>query len=233
MGRLPRVLLAALVIVPVACGGPVASPAPAAPTDPPVTEGPPATEEPTATPDLVTSLATGAWRRKPVGAPLGFVSEIEAACRAALPTTRTQPLAVTDLRGEHLATLVFGDMATGSACWATLDAPDTPVEARELTFEPGAPDGIDVVLYEPVEAGGTVRTFLIGRVGPMSEPRPVLGDQNIAQVIAGFDNETFVWGAFANGWYAMWWPGNDHTDGVAATNGRNEVLDSANPAPPP
>jgi hypothetical protein len=229
MGRLLPPFACALAFVVVACGGATPSASPTLSSGEPIPTDTASTlpePEATATPDLVTELATGAWRRKPVGAPTGFAAAHEAGCRAALPAIGTQPLAVVDLRGEDLLTLVFGDMTAGHACWATLDDPANPLEVRPLDVIAGAPDGIDLSLYEAIDLGGTIRTFAIGRVGPLSEPREVLGDQNPAFVIAGFDDETFVWGAFANSWYAMWWPGVDQSDGVAITNGRNEVLDS-------
>jgi hypothetical protein len=75
----------------------------------------------------------------------------------------------------------------------------------------GQPNGIDAALQEPLQLTAATRVVLIGRVGPMSQPRPVL------------------WAAFDRGWYAMWWPGVDPTQSVAVTNRRNEVLASVVP----
>ena len=156
----------------------------------------------------------------------------EDGCRASEPGIGELPVAVVDLRGDELVTVVFGDATAGYVCWSLLDSPAAPLEVRALDVAAGPADGIDAVLYEPLQIGEATRVVLIGRVGPLSQPRQVLGDQNPDKVIAQLGDEAFIWAAFDRGWYAMWWPGVDPTQSVAVTNGRNEVLASVVPAFP-
>jgi hypothetical protein len=194
----------------------------------------PETAQPTSEPtdELVESLIRGDWRRHPVEPPADLIAALEPGCLNEDPAIGQLPVALVDLRGEELATVVFGDETAGYACSSGLEDPAATPEVRALVVPPVPEDGVEVLVYEVVESPGPTRILLIGRVGPLSQPRPVAGSHIATQVIAGFDDETFVWGSFASGWYAMWWPGVQATDGVAATNARNEVLAGAVPSLP-
>jgi hypothetical protein len=213
-----------------ACGGDATlSGSEPAPTGPPATAG---SSTPAPTEDLVLAIASGPWRQRPVEAGPAFRQPFEDGCRAAEPAIAALSVAVVDIRGGGLVTVVFGDTTSGFVCWSALEAPATPLEVRSLGVVPAAADGIDAILYDHDRVGGASRVVAIGRVGPLSEPRPVLGDQNPARVIAQLGGEEFIWAAFGGGWYSLWWPGVEPTGGIAVTNGRNEVLVSVEPAFP-
>jgi hypothetical protein len=225
MLRLVPGLLVAVCLA--ACGGELTQ-APDGGTSSPGTT---ATTTPTPGPteDLVQSIARGPWRQHPVGPTPDVSRPFEDGCRASEPAIAGLPVAVIDLRGDELVTVIFGDQTSGYVCWSLLDTPAAPLEVRALEPGTGPGDGIDAALYEPLQIAGATRVVLVGRVGPISEPRQVLGDQIPAKVIAQLGDEAFIWAAFDRGWYTMWWPGVDPTESVAVTNGRNEVLASVVP----
>jgi hypothetical protein len=155
---------------------------------------------------------------------------VEDACRRSEPAIKALPVALADVRGESAVTLVFANGASGYACWSLLSQPaDVTVVRLEAPAKPV--DGIDVAHYELIR-GNRERSMVIGRVGPISKPRTSLGGPVPARIVAGFTNETFVWAAYADPWYAMWWPGAELTDGIAIVNGRNEVLTTVKPELP-
>jgi hypothetical protein len=225
MRRLVPALLAALCLA--ACGGELTQSSDGGTSSP----GTSATTTPTPGPteDVVLSIARGPWRQHPVGATPELSRPFEDGCRASEPAIAGLPVAVIDLRGDELVTVIFGDATTRYACWSLLDSPEAALEVRLLEPASGPADGIDAALYEPLQLAAATRVVLVGRVGPMSQPRQVLGDQIPARVIAQLGDEAFIWAAFDRGWYAMWWPGVDPTESVAVTNGRNEVLASVVP----
>jgi hypothetical protein len=116
----------------------------------------------------------------------------EDGCRASEPAIAGLLVAVIDLRSDELVTVIFGDATTGYACWSLLGSPEAPLEVRLLEPASGPADGIDAALYEPLQLAAAMRVVLIGRVGPMSQPREVLGDQVPARVIAQLGDEAFI-----------------------------------------
>ena len=67
-----------------------------------------------------------------------------------------------------------------------------------------------------MKTGEPVRTLLVGRVGAIA-----------GLVIAGFDDETYIFGSLGGGWYAMWWPGTAAMAAVSATTSGHVVLSDA------
>lgn len=219
---LGRLVFATAAILLSSCSlAPTVSPVPS--TEPAGTST--ASPPPAASVDPILAIATGPWRRQPVRPPPGMTDPVEAACRAAEPRIGSLPVAVADVRGQSQVTLVFADGPSGYACWSALDHPDA---ARVVVLKPPAKpvDGIDVAFYELVPGPGGERSLIVGRLGPVSKPHKTLGGPIPARIIAGFTNETFVWAAYADPWYAMWWPGAEASDGIAITNSRNEVITS-------
>ncbi|HEX4897545.1 MAG TPA: hypothetical protein VFV53_04220 [Candidatus Limnocylindrales bacterium] len=228
---MPRPLLVLLAAACLAsCGGELTK-APARGTPTPGSSAT-TTPAPRPTDDLVQSIARGPWRQHPVGATPDLSRRFEDGCRASEAGIGALPVAVVDLRGDELVTVVFGDATAGYVCWSPLDSPEAPLEVRALDVAPDPVDGIDAALYGPLQIGEATRVVLIGRVGPLSQPRQVLGGQVPAEVVAQLGDEAFIWAAFDRGWYVMWWPGVDPTESVAAINGRHEVLASVTPAFP-
>ena len=62
------------------------------------------------------------------------------------------------------------------------------------------------------------RSLLIGRVG-----------KNAFGTVSGFDDETYVDGPYANGWYTMWWPGNVEAASISAIDRGRVTIGSVNP----
>jgi hypothetical protein len=168
--------------------------------------------------DLVMAAAIGPWRSQPLPPDRAFSAPFEASCRVAEPAIASLPMAVVDLRGASLLTIVFADASTAYVCWIAIESPDKPEAIRRLEVPSTtlADDDIDLLLYASTTRAGMEATWVIGRLG--STPR---------FVITGFPDESYVFGAHAGGWYAMWWPGTGETDNVAATDGRHVVLNEA------
>ena len=91
---------------------------------------------------------------------------------------------------------------------------DATVVDLEVPEGAVADDGLDVALYRRFHDADGARTVLVGRVGSLAR-----------DVIAGFDDESFVWGTEGGGWYVMWWPGTINAAGVSSVDGRNNVLE--------
>jgi len=192
----------------------------AAPNSEPVRTVEPSPTEAITELDAVQAASVGPWRRLPVIPGPAFVAPFEAGCQAAEPKLRGQRAAVIDVRGAKIVTLVYDMGAAAFVCRSTTDDPAKPFDVRAIEVPTGEldPDGIDIAFYEAVRVGDQLETLLVGRIGPVPE---------VALVIAGFPDQTFVWGAHANGWYTMWWQGKVAMEGVATTNIRHEVLSEA------
>jgi hypothetical protein len=225
------VLAVAIVTLSLAACGGESSP-PASGTEPGRPTATVDAASPAATDDLVVSIARGPWRQRPVEVSLEFSQPFEAGCRVAEPGIAELPVAVVDVRGGGLVTIVFGEAMVGVVCWSPLESPEAPLEIRSLGVAAAPVDGIDPRLYDRDQIGGDARVVAIGRIGPLSKPRPVLGDQVPAKAIAQLSGEAFIWAAFDGGWYSLWWPGVESTGGITATNGRNEVLMTVSPELP-
>ena len=195
------------------------TPAPTAST--PQDESPPATGTPA--PTAVVDLVYGPWRPAPVKATPAFAAAALGACRT-LAVVGTLPLAVLDARGAGLATLVFAT-AGGSAavlCHASVDPAGTakadarPVVASTATTPPKG--GILGLHDIEVVNADLQRTVLVGQV---VEP--------VTSVEVNFDDATWKPASKANGWYAIWWPGQEKALGVAASDNHSIVIDGYAP----
>jgi len=175
------------------------------------------------------NLALGPWRSHPIPTTADGIASLEAACRKAEPGIGDLPLAVADLRGVRLATLVFGDASHGYACRTDVENPSPPIGVLALPVPDIPADGIDTAWYGSIDDPDASRMIAIGRVAPISQPRVTLGSSTPANVVAGLDGERFVWATYANGWYALWWPTIEPVLDIAVLNSRNEVLDSVEP----
>ncbi len=201
----------------------------------PVTPSPAATRADVATPPPASQVAVdnslGAWRSGPVYLVPAVQEAVVAACRTA-PVggfgggdgPGDLPVAVVDARGVGRVTVVFADDTRWSACLATIDADgNVVVTAAGQPGDPAVgPVGDDEItmaameVLDDLEAGQ--RSVLIGRVG-----------KNAFGTVSGFDDETYVDGPFANGWYTMWWPGNVEAASISAIDRGRVTIGSVNP----
>src|SRR5215211_9091117 len=96
---------AAVVVVASACG---VSPSPTASSS---TNAESSSAPVSAAPsiDPIVAIATGPWRRQPVQGTTDLSEPVEAACRTSEPAIGRLPVALADLRGQSLATLIFAD----------------------------------------------------------------------------------------------------------------------------
>ena len=134
------------------------------------------------------------------------------------------PVAVVDARGMGRVTVVFADGERWAACLATIDADgNVTVTGAGQSGDPVAePVGENEIAISTIDVlddlDGAQRSLLIGRVG-----------KNAFGTVAGFDDETYVDGSFANGWYTLWWPGNVEAAAVSAIDRARVSIGSANP----
>lgn len=200
-----------------------------------LTPSPAATRAEIATPPPASQVAVdnslGAWRSGPVYLVPAVQEAVVSACRAG-PVSGfgggdgpgDLPVAVVDARGVGRVTVVFADDTRWSACLATIDADGNVVVTA--AGQPGDPavgpvgdDEITIAamdVLDDLEAGQ--RSVLIGRVG-----------KNAFGTVSGFDDETYVDGSFANGWYTMWWPGNVEAASISAIDRGRVTIGSVNP----
>ena len=226
MGNLRRALIVAAIVA--SCG---ADRSATTSTPPTPSASPASTESATPTPsaDVAVELALGPWRSHPIPTTDEAIASLEAACREAEPAIGELPLAVADLRGVRLATLVFGDASHGYACRIDVENPSPPIGVLALPVPDSPADGIDAAWYGSIDDPDASRMLAIGRVAPISQPRQTLGAPTPANVVGGLQGERFVWASYANGWYALWWPTIEPLLDIAMLNSRNEVLDSVVP----
>jgi len=199
--------------------GPAAPAASNLATSPTETSGAvPSATEPGEAVDPVQAMAVGAWRAIPVDVSRAFSAPFEAGCRAAEPGLAGLFAALVDVRGANAVDIVFVRDREAYLCRARVDAPATPEAITKLAVAAAAlpEDGIDVALYTLVGNGDSARTILVGRVGTAA-----------AHVIAGFDDESYIFGAQSGGWYAMWWPGTALMAAVSSTDKAHIVLTAA------
>jgi len=168
--------------------------------------------------DPATAAATGSWRRVPFPTDPSFAAAQESGCRGgpvAIPASATR--VVTDVRGQGRLLLVFASATRAFLCVTSVDDPADPVDVESFSVPaaPVADDGIDLVYYTETGTGSGTLAFAVGRVGPAPKA-----------VIAGFVDQTFVFGAMGGGWYSMWWPVTVACDGIASVNGAHVVLES-------
>ena len=216
--RLAGVALAAVILS--ACGGTVAPP-------PTGTEAPLETPTPqeTPVPSAPVDLAFGPWRPPPVKPSPAFAAAALAGCRT-IAAVGALPLAVLDARGAGFATLVFAATTDASAtavlCHASVGTDGTArADARPVIASTAAtpPKGGILGLHDiEVVNADLQRTVLVGQV---VEP--------VTSVEVNFDDATWKPAAKANGWYAIWWPGQEKALGVAASDNHSIVIDGYTP----
>jgi len=163
-------------------------------------------------------MAAGVWRAQPVVTAEGFADAYIAGCRTAEPALAGLAPVVVDVRGVGWILVVFAGPSRAYLCRTRLVDPDV-VEAVmpiDVPSETLADDGIDIALYTSVTSAGAARILLVGRVGPVA-----------SLVIARFDDEKYIFGSHAGGWYVMWWAGTVAMAGVSATNNAHVVLSDA------
>lgn len=212
--------LAALAICLAACDA--GSPAPGASSGPGGSPVPTRVAQASQPSDPATAAATGPWRRVPFVVDASFGAQQEAGCRngvVAIPTALARVL--TDVRGEGRVLMLFASSTKAFLCVTSIDDPAHPVDVESLTVPAKAiaADGIDLVSYAETGSGSGTIVTAVGRVGPTP-----------TAVIAGFVDQTFVFGAMGGGWYSMWWPVTVACDGISSVNNAHIVLDNT-PAP--
>lgn len=183
---------------------------------------PSATEEALATQpgDPAMAAAVGPWRRVPFNADPAFGAPYVAACRAASADIDQLPAAVVDVRGQGWITVLFASADKAFLCRTTVADPAHPLAIDPIDVPSGtvSETGLDLARYEEIGSGSSTTSFAVGRVGPTP-----------AEVIAGFDDQTFVFGTRGGGWYVMWWPTGVSCDGIAAVDHGHVVLASVDP----
>lgn len=210
------VVIGIVAIVVVGCGSatPTASPEPSA--------------SPSPDPSGTEALLLGPWRPAPVDVPDDLLASIAFVCRnpddEQLRTDiEATPIAVVDARGNALATVIFADDHTAFECRVKLETVGDALGATILeppsrlvpdAVDPIADDGIRIVGYSRLEGeNGAPMTQLLGRVG-----------RQAFEVIPSFDDESEVYSARANGWFAAWWPGAVDAATVGAVDRKNVVI---------
>jgi hypothetical protein len=183
-------------------------------SDTPATTEAPLTTQPS---DPAMAAAVGPWRRVPFKADPGFGALYVAACRAASPDIGQIPATVVDVRGRGWITVLFASSQKAFLCRTTVGDPAHPLAIESIDVPAGtlAGGGVDLANYEELGKGSETTSFAVGRVGPTP-----------SAVIAGFDDQTFVFGTMGGGWYVMWWPTGVTCDGISSVNNSHIVLDS-------
>jgi hypothetical protein len=203
----------------------------------PLTPSPVASRIDAASPPPASQVAVdnslGAWRSGPIALVPTVQEAVVEACRTAPVSGFADgagdgpgdlPVAVVDARGLGRVTIVFADDTRWSACLATIDADGNVTvtaagQPGDATAGPVGDDEITIAALEVLDdLDAAQRSLLIGRVG-----------KNSFGTVAGFDDETYVDGPYANGWYAMWWPGNVEAAAVSSIDRGRVSIGSVNP----
>jgi hypothetical protein len=178
------------------------------------------------TPELGTVLF-GPFRRAGYPLPEAVEAAAEETCRARpvpvhMDEIGSRRVVVSDMRGRGVILLVFADASGASACRVEVgrdavmrathfrvdDDPSVPLEEGALTL--GA--------MEYQQDGTFQRAVAIGRVG-----------DGARFVRAGFTDDTYVTATIRDGWYAMWWPGQERALVVVASDNRNVAMGKVTP----
>jgi hypothetical protein len=196
----------------------------------PASGSPTSSEDPLAPTDVMADQMLGPWRRATIQLDDSRTAVLSDACAAAAreklgEDDSTLPTALVDARGEGVATVILADDLRAVLCLATLDATGAatvdavdrlsptavaPVEEADVT--------VASVLRLEDEAGR--RTLAFGRAGPEA-----------VKVKLSFPDSLVHTAALAEGWWAMWWPGNTGAISYAAVNAANFVLGAAKERP--
>jgi hypothetical protein len=209
-----RLFLALLLIG--GCGGQDASPAPT-----------PGSGSATSEPSPAQQTLLGPWRPAPVTVGEELEANLQAACAeqgSGLGVAVGElPVALVDARGDGRATVVLADEFAAVLCEATIAADGLgvtvdlpPGRLVPDVLDPIADDAIRITSYVAVDEESAPRTQILGRVG-----------RQAFEVIAAFDDESEVYAARSNGWFAAWWPGAVDAATIAAVDRQNLVIASA------
>jgi hypothetical protein len=175
------------------------------------------------------AAARGPWRPAPLLPTGDLLGRFDATCVAADPRITGHPAAVRDVRGGGHVTVIFGEANVDDpsfVCRGLIDA-TTAAELEVLEIEAGRDpirdDAVDIVRYETMtDPSGGSRTILVGRVGRLA-----------AKVNAIFPDASEVEATHGGGWYAMWWPGSEGADTIAAVDRRSLAIGGIEPPGPP
>jgi hypothetical protein len=169
------------------------------------------------------AAAFGTWRPAPAYPTPDLQTRSEAACRED-EVVGSKPLAVLDVRGEGLVTLVFVDADGAALCRVAMDGPDgearavvRPVAGSADAAAPGDEE-LGVHDLEVTDETTIPRVVLVGAVGDAA-----MG------VSINHDDATWTKASMDNGWYAVWWPLAKEAIGVAAVDRRGIVMTSYAP----
>jgi hypothetical protein len=210
--------LAAALLAATACGPAVPTPSAPEPAEASEVRSP-------AVDDAVAMF--GPWRAAPIALSDELTATLTTACldeaRAQLNVVDEIPVAVVDVRGEGLATVILADEHVAVVCDGSID-PTTAALSLEQPVSYLAPDAlgpieddqIEIVAYARDDASGAPRKQLIGRVGGQA-----------VEVIATLDDESEVNAAKSNGWFSAWWPGVGDAANIAAVDRQNISISGA------
>jgi hypothetical protein len=148
-----------------------------------------------------------------------------AAAREELGETEANlPTALVDARGERLLTAIMADDLNAIECLARLDdagATATVDSVARLSMVAVAPVDKSAMTVASVTRESYLdgrRTLAFGRIGP---------DAGGAKV--GFEDKSVVGASIAEGWWAVWWPGDVRATSFAAVDSHGLVVGSAAP----
>ena len=171
----------------------------------------------------------GPWRAAPIVVDNAHIAIVSDACAAAAreelgETEANLPTALVDARGEGFLTTIMADDLNAIECLARLDEAGTTATVDSvarlsiLAVAPVDKSAITVasVTHEAYQDGS--RTVAYGRIGP---------DAATARV--GFDDKSLVRASIAEGWWAMWWPGDVRATSWSAVDSHDLVAGSAEP----
>jgi hypothetical protein len=225
-----RAALAGVLLVLAGCSSATPSPSATAPlpdgaepTSPADSAGPDAS-------DPIVGLLAGAWRRTAITLDDRHVAIVSDACSAAArdqldPDLAELPTVLVDARGLGLATAVFADDLHAVECLARFDAAGEAVTvdlvselSPKTTAAPAKDDDISVAAYVPDDDGS--RTLAFGRVGSAA-----------FAVRLGFDDQSVVNAAMADGWWALWFPKSNARAATISAVDRKSISIGGLPAP--
>jgi hypothetical protein len=169
----------------------------------------------------------GTFRRAPIPVPPDVLHDATALCRTKpvppyAEEIGSRPVVVSDLRGLGVVLLVFADGQGATGCRVEVNQAGgmraTHFAVSSDPHGPLDPGGITLGAMQYVTEGTNQRVIAVGRAG-----------ERAVHVRAGFDDDTYVTAALANGWYAMWWPGSIRPAVIVAGNNRNEAMGKITP----
>ena len=151
-------------------------------------------------------------------------------------TSRQTALAIPSLVafGAAACEAVVEDPLTPSPVASRIDAASPPPASQVAVVDARGLGRVTVVFADDARWSACLAT-IDGNVTVTAAGQPgdatagSVGDKNAFGTVAGFDDETYVDGSHANGWYAMWWPGNVEAASVSSIDRGRVTIGSANP----